>query len=336
MGTGDLRVYLGVMVMMCVFLGCLIGDSCAQAYLSQVPLSGSGPNASRPQDKSVSCHILDDLPAVQVGYTDTLGRLRAGYSGLVLPGTCVSSYFVYSLRGVSLAASLPVHVGRGFSGRLYGSYLVAASTEADQEITWLTFPPGIRHWAWSRTSAYGLQGEVSYAGGETWSLLAGIRWESLITRFGNPNPDYLFTVEDMESGLSLNLYQPFVGFRLEQNFGSSRVLLRVMGLPVMTGTLEHFNTCNNQGIPFAHVGSSGIRNGYFLEAHGEIGLGGPGGLESSAFVTWELFRGTCPMNLERRDAGPPVTITSATVDFSYDRSSLTVGAKLAIPFALPF
>ncbi|MCX5860971.1 MAG: hypothetical protein WCG29_12030 [Desulfomonile sp.] len=73
-----------------------------------------------------------------------------------------------------------------------------------------------------------------------------------------------------------------------------------------------------------------------LEADGEFGLTALTGLEVSGFLTWELFRGTCPMNLERRAAGQPVSVTSAMVDFSYDRSSLTIGGKVTVPLALPF
>jgi hypothetical protein len=64
-------------------------------------------------------------------------------------------------------------------------------------------------------------------------------------------------------------------------------------------------------VPFAHVGSQDIRNGYFFEAHGEFGLKGSIGFDIAAFLTWELFRGTCLMNLERRDASP--SLTAATV-----------------------
>jgi hypothetical protein len=140
----------------------------------------------------------------------------------------------------------------------------------------------------------------------------------------------------MESGLSLNLYQPFIGFKGAHSIGISRLRLRIVGFPAMVGLLEHFNTCNNAGVPFAHVGSSGIKSGYFLEAHGEMMVATNGGLEVSTFVTWDLYRGTCSMDLERRDAGPPLTMTSATVDFSYDRSSLALGIKVAVPLALLF
>ncbi|MGC8907346.1 MAG: hypothetical protein ACP5M0_07865 [Desulfomonilaceae bacterium] len=277
-----------------------------------------------------------DAPSLGVGYAATTRRLRAGYTGLVLPGACISSYFVYSLEGAVLGGSLPLRFGTGLEGLISGQYLFPASVEADQEITWVHLPPGVRHWTWARSNNWNIQGEVSYALDASSWLIVGVRCEKLITRFGSPIPDYPFTVADMESGLSLNLYQPFIGVKIAQAVGNNRVGLRIAGFPAMIGLLEHFNTCNNAGVPFAHVGSAGISSGYFVQAHGEMTVAMTGGLEVSTFVTWDCYRGACGMNLERRDAGPPLTMTSATVDFSYDRSSLALGIKVAAPLASLF
>ncbi|MGC8602928.1 MAG: hypothetical protein ACP5VS_04485 [Desulfomonilaceae bacterium] len=271
-------------------------------------------------------------PAIYIGYMGNNNGIRAGYTGLVLPGTCVSSYFVYSLEGIMLAATAPVSFSRSLSMRLSGSYLVAMKSNAEQEITWLTFPPGIRYWDWTRSSLYGLGAEAVYSAGQGYSFLAGFRWESLTTNFGDPNPDYYFTASGMESALSLQNYQPFIGAQVEQGFGNSDLLLKLIGFPVMLASVQHFNTCNNRGVPFAHVGSANINNGYFAEATGEIRFKRSTACELSGFLSWEWVRGTCLMNLERRDFGPPETVTAATVDFLYDRSSWIFGGKISIPF----
>jgi hypothetical protein len=59
------------------------------------------------------------------------------------------------------------------------------------------------------------------------------------------------------------------------------------------------------------------------------------GVEAGVFVNWELYRGSCIMNLERRAMGPPESVSAADVDFVYNRSSLTVGANMSIPFRSP-
>jgi hypothetical protein len=278
-----------------------------------------------------------DKPSIYIGYMGSERGLRAGYTGLVLPGTCVSSYFDYNLRGISLAMSIPLELPGKISAQLEGLYLFTMSSGADQDITWLTMPPGTRRWAWTRSCFYNLQGELLYPIDNTYSFMGGIRWESLDTTFGNPNPDYPFTVAYMESGLSVAIYQPFLGLRINQSLGnSSRALLQLIGFPVMLASLQHFNTCNNAGIPFAHVGNQNISDGYFLEIKGEFGLNKFLGFDFAAFLTWDMFRGTCTMNLERRDGAIPPSVSSDAVDFLYYRSSFTLGGKFEVPFSTSF
>ena len=280
--------------------------------------------------------LLQETASFTIGYSTTPGGLRAGYTGIVLPGACVSSYFAYNLRGPHVSGTIPFSIQPRVVGQLRASYLFAENTQANQDITWLHLPPGVRQWTWTRSIEYDVQGELAYIICKVASLTVGIRWESVTSRFRDPIPDYPFTVADMESGLSLSLYQPYFGLYCNEKIGKLRALLKVVGFPRMVGFLEHFNTCNNNGLPFAHIGSSPIRKGYFLEAHGEMGYETMAGLQFSGFFTLHLFRGTCPMNLERRDAGPPETTTSATVDFSYDRSNIAVGVRCEIPLSIGF
>lgn len=262
--------------------------------------------------------------------------LTAGYTGLVLPGACVSSYFVYDLEGALASASILLVDSKAMSVKLKGSYLFSADVPADQEITWLTFPPGIRQWNWARSSFFKLEGELAVPMDGAYSLIAGMRWESLSTTFGDPDPSYLFTIATMESGLGVNVYQPYLGMAVQRRIGHYGVSLKLIGLPVMLGFLEHFNTCNNANVPFAHVGSQAIRSGYFVEASAEPNALSVSGIDLGLFLCWELYRGTCVMNLERRDMGPPTTVTAADVDFVYNRSSFSIGAQAAIPLRLPF
>ena len=87
------------------------------------------PVDSTPVSESLNCSPTFNCdsahPAIYVGCMGRNNGIRAGYTGLVLPGTCVSSYFVYNLDGIVLAATAPVNVGKSLSMRLAGSYLVA-------------------------------------------------------------------------------------------------------------------------------------------------------------------------------------------------------------------
>jgi hypothetical protein len=336
MGTVNSRISFMLFGLALVLLGFAPGETKAQSYLSRVTDFGDYTGSSVLGNASTQFDNSFTQQLISVGYLGKDRGIRAGYSGLILPGTCVSSYFVYNLQGMYVAADLPVYVGKSYSVRVGGSYLFSGNSEADQEITWLFLPPGVRQWAWSRSSYCTLQGDFWFPVSNAMSVVVGVRWESLSTNFGDPNPDYPFTIPNMESAFSLQNCQPYVGLRLEQSLGQGSLTIQVIGMPVMLASIQHFNTCNNAGEPFAHVGRSFISNGYFLEARGEIGLFRSNGIGLSAFLDWEASRGTCSMDLERRAAGPPLSITATTVDFLYDRSSFTVGGKVAIPFALPF
>lgn len=273
---------------------------------------------------------------LNIGYMGGNRSLVAGYTGLVLPGACVSSYFVYDLKGLLLSASLPVADTKKFFGTIRGTYLFSTDVSSEQEITWLFFPTGTRTWNQAKSTFFKLEGEAGYPVDDSYSFIGGIRWESLSTNFGDPDPSYYFTISAMESGLAIGIYQPFVGASYRQTLGGKLLSVRLAGFPVMLATLEHFNTCNNNGEPFAHVGRQDIRSGYFLEASCEIRATNFSGFDIGAFINWELYRGTCIMNLERRAMGPPQTVSAADVNFLYNRSSFTIGANAVMPFSLPF
>jgi hypothetical protein len=313
-----------------------LNSASGESYSVQPLLNDFGSTFSSFASQNIPLKSRSGEIDISLGYMGKVNGIRSGYTGLVLPGTCVSSYFIYDLRGVNLTGEMPIQLSKSVSGRLRGSYLFAMSSAADQDITWLDMPPGTRDWAWTRSSYYGLTCEARYSSSDAFTLIAGFLWNSLNTNFGNPNPDYPFTISDMESGLSVNMYQPFIGAEVSQKLVGSNLLLKVVGFPLMPGYIQHFNTCNNHGTPFAHVGAESIRNGYYVDVNGELSFMKSGGYELSAFCAWELFRGTCRMTIERRDSGPPLTISSDPVDFLYESSIFTLGGKAALTFATPF
>lgn len=331
------NIFLVFLVLSVVFQNLLyLKTAIGQSYAVQPWLNNSGSTTPSSLFNAPVIGSRAEQINVSLGYMGRANGVRAGYNGLVLPGTCVSSYFIYDLRGINLTGEVPIQISKFVSARFWGSYLVSMSSPADQDITWLDMPPGTRSWAWTRSSYYGLAGEARYSSSDAFTFIAGFRWNSLNTNFGNPNPDYPFTISNMESGLSVTMYQPFVGAQVSQKLVGSNLLLKVVGFPLMPGNIQHFNTCNNHGTPFAHVGAESIRNGYYVEVNGEFNFVKSGGYALSAFCALELFRGTCQMTIERRDSGPPLSITSDPVDFSYDSSIFTLGGKAALPFATPF
>lgn len=271
-----------------------------------------------------------------VGWMTAPQRIHVGYDGLVLPGACVSSFFVYPLSGVQVGGSLPVPLADHYTLRVYGSYLIAHNPQASQEITWTNNPPGTREWRHSNSQWYKVGGEMLYRMSGEAALVGGFRLDSLLTNFSDPNPDYLFTVASMQAQTTVTAYEPYVGIRFQQSPGAGGLSLQVVGFPFLFASIEHLNVCNNDGVPFAHTGRQNATKGYFAELSAEYRLALFKGVEAAGFVDWNVYQGHCPMTIERHEGGANPGVTSGTVAWSHNISSLVVGGKVEMSWNLPF
>jgi hypothetical protein len=271
-----------------------------------------------------------------IGWMTAPQKIRVGYDGLVLPGACISSFFVYPLSGVQVGGSLPFRLTDRYCLRVYGTYLIAHNPEAGQEITWTNNPPGTREWRHSNSQWYKVGGEVLHRTSDEAALVVGFRLDSLLTNFSDPNPDYLFTIAAMEAQTTVTVYEPYVGIRLQLSPGAGGLTVQAVGFPVLFAGIEHLNVCNNHGTPFAHTGRKNATKGYFAELSAEYRLALFKGLEAAAFVDWNVYQGHCSMTIERHEGGATPGVTSGTVAWSHDISSLTVGGKVEMSWNLPF
>ncbi len=336
MGLRHVSAGLRVCGLLCLFFCLVIAEGSAQSTGPYpVPLPGTASGRGGISATPGSLTAPGSQASLYVGWTTTPSRVRIGYEGLVPPGQCGSSFFFFPLDGVQVGGSMPLQLTDKLELKAYGSYLFAQETEADQDITWLTFPPGTRRWTSSRFDSYALGGEFFWRLAGESALVSGFRWESLTATFSDPNPSYLLTVAAMQAQATVTTYEPYIGFRFHKSARPGDFSIRLVGFPFLFATIQHFNTCNNRGDPLAHVGSTGVTRGYFLEASAEYRLGPCRGLEMVGFVTWDLYHAQCPMFLERIDAGAGNATTGATVDFSYDRNSITIGGKVEISWNLP-
>jgi hypothetical protein len=331
MNPGRVSAVLGLL---CLLVFVHVSDSAGQTLGSlQIP-SGVSVDPLCPA-QSNGRNDLWSGPSLDVGWMTVLNRVSLGYNGLVPPGACVSSFFVYPLSGFQIGGSLPIRLTDEHGFRIYGSYLIANNAQAGQEITWTNNPPGTREWRHSKTEAYKLGAEILLpVSGET-AIIGGFRLESLLTNFSDPNPDYLFTIPSMEAQTTLTIYEPYWGIRLQQNSGSHGSKFQAIGFPFLFATVQHLNVCNNSGVPFAHTGRQNASKGFFVEASAEYWLGLSQGVEVAGFVNWNVYQGRCPMTIERHEGGPNPAVTEATVDWSHYMSTLVIGGKLQIGWNLP-
>jgi hypothetical protein len=327
------RVYV-ICGLLCVLTFVYVSDSVAQTVGSPTTLPldtcfgqgrpASGPSAQRDCWSTASVHV---------GWMTAPNRIRVGYDGLVPPGACVSSYFVYPLSGVQVGGSLPIRLAEQYVLRLYGTYLIPYNSQTGQEITWTNNPPGVREWRGSHSQSYKLGAEGLYRLSCDTGLVAGFRWESLLSNFSDPNPSYLFTISEMEAQNSVTFYEPYVGIRMQFING---LTVQVAGFPCLLASVQHLNVCNNNGVPFAHTGINKATSGYFVEATVEYRVGRFHGMEALGFVDWNVYQGRCPMTIERHEGGPHPGTTSATVDWSHQISSLVLGGRIEFSWNLSF
>jgi hypothetical protein len=274
--------------------------------------------------------------SLDVGWRTFPNRIHIGYDGLVLPGACISSFFVFPLSGVQVGGSLPIRVADHYALRAYGSYLIAYNSQAGQELTWTNNPPGVREWRRSNTQWYTAGGEILYRVSGEMAAVGGFRLESFLTNFSDPNPDYLYTIPSMDAQTTLTVYEPYVGVRLRQSQEPRGLTLQVVGFPFLFAAIQHLNVCNNNGTPYAHTGSQNANKGFFLEISAEYRLRLLRGVEAAGFVDWNVYQGHCPMTIERHEAGLTPGVTTGTVVWSHYLSSLAVGAKVEMSWNLPF
>lgn len=324
----------------CALLGLVISLAVSDAVGQDMGSPGSsmmGPssNQSWPAVTSASRTDYRSAASLSLGWMAAPRRIRLGYDGLVPPGACVSSYFVYPLSGVEVGGALPIRLGDRNALRLYGAYFITDTPQAGQEITWTHIPPGTREWQQSNSQWYRAGGEVLYRMTGEMALVGGFRWESLLTNFSDPNPAYVYTIPTMQAQTTVSICEPYVGVRLEQSHRPGGISLQLVGFPLMFAAIEHLNVCNNAGIPFAHTGRQNAKRGFFVEVSAEYRIGPFQGIEAAAFVDWNVYQGHCRMTIERHEGGAHPGVTAATVDWSHCMSSLVLGARVEFSWNLP-
>jgi hypothetical protein len=322
--------------LLCILICVNVSNSFGQTIGSPaLPGSGSWFGGQRFPAGSPCGQDCWSAVSVHAGWMIAPARIRVGYDGLVLPGACVSSYFVYPLTGVELGASLPLRLSENYALRVYGTYLLPYNSQADQEITWTDTVPGIREWRHSNTQWYKVGGEALWKVSGSTAFVGGFRLESLLTNFSDPDPNYLFTISSMDAQTMVTVYEPYVGIRLQSSPEPRGLTLQVVGFPFLFAAIQHLNVCNNAGVPFAHTGRQHATSGYFFEATAEYRLPMSRGVVAAAFVDWNVYRGTCTMTVERHEGDPRAGVTSATVGWSHDMSSLVLGGKIELAWNLP-
>lgn len=330
------RVYV-LCGLLCLLISLNVSDTEAQTIgSSEIPGLGASIDQRWLTSGAAGRKELLSGTSLYAGWMTVPNRIHVGYDGLVLPGACISSFFVYPLSGVQIGGSLPIRFADQYVLRVYGSYLIANNPQASQELTWTNNSPGTREWRHSNTQSYKFGGEMLYRISDETSVVGGFRLESLLTNFSDANPDYIFTASWLNAQTTLTIYEPYVGIRLQQSSRLGGLTLQAVAFPFLFATIQHLNVCDNNGVPFAHTGSQYAHEGFFVEASAEYRFGLFQGVEAAGFVDWNVYQGRCPMTIERHQGGVNPAVTTGNVAWSHLISYLVIGAKLDVSWNLPF
>ena len=256
--------------LLCLLISLHVSDAVGQT-IGSPEIPGLGALFEQRWLASGSAGLKDcwSAASLHVGWMSAPNQIHLGYDGLVLPGACISSFFVYPLSGVQVGGSLPIRLTDKYDLRVYGSYLIANNPQTGQDLTWTNNPPGTRVWRHSNSQSYKLGGEMLYRMSSEMAAVGGFRLESLLTNFSDPNPDYIYTAAWMNAQTNITIYEPYIGIRLQQCQRLGGLSLQAVAFPFLFATIQHLNVCDNNGVPFAHTGSQYAHDGFFVEASAE-------------------------------------------------------------------
>ena len=255
--------------------------------------------------RSTTFELTSQGQGVLAGGTD----FRQGYPvhGIQLSGmatTAPNDRMTLFARGTWL---LPWN-GESFETTAFGA--------ARPERTWTT---STQWWTAEGAGAWTLNGASA--------VVAGLRYDSLQTNFSDPTEPNVIFGQIGEADLQVNLWIPYVGIVVQQGpakFG-------VIGTPWVPGHVRyrqtHFTTVRMSG-------SGAVRNGYFLEAFGELNanlMGATAGL----FAKWTLVHTRSVASVSDR-VGGGVILGNDTFDITFDRPNWILGAQAALKFNSPF
>jgi hypothetical protein len=149
-------------------------------------------------------------------------------------------------------------------------------------------------------------------------ILAGFRWNHTSIRINYSD----FTDDDY----ILNTTTPLVGVQYRGQSSAQRILVRVVGSPVIGGNLN-YHFWDNLG--FAEFGSFPVRSGSFLECMADYSVQVADRFGLGCFVKWNVLR----VRTDEKDVSGSAV---EPIYWSVDNRAWIVGASASLAFVSPF
>jgi hypothetical protein len=233
----------------------------------------------------------------------------------------------YPNRGVWLGLTLPFD-----SGPRFGLYASAWSFLHTGNVNSLELYNGAFSREW-RMKPYWtiLEALAILRCGYGFNILGGFRYDHYDITLNNPvNPVGVGSLTTDVADLNVRNFIPLIGTQYENHCYLGSLLFRAVGFPALGGDVQYQE-------PFAGAtalrGTGNYRRGYFAELFMEYSKKFGAG-QLGLFARWNEFHAQSTLSVNSH-AGGVVTGTS-NYDFSFNRSSWTLGGSLNLAFNLPY
>jgi hypothetical protein len=163
------------------------------------------------------------------------------------------------------------------------------------------------------------------------NILAGFRYDHYDISLKNPvNPIGVASLATDQADLSVRSYIPLIGTQYENQSYLGSILIRAVGFPALGGDLNYQE-------PFAGAtalrGTGNYRRGYFFELFMEYTKKfGPGQL--GLFARWNDLHALSTASVSSLFGG--AVLATQNYDFSFNRTSWTLGGSVKLGFNLPY
>ncbi len=165
--------------------------------------------------------------------------------------------------------------------------------------------------------------------GYGFNILGGFRYDHYDITLSNPiNPVGVASLATDQADLYVRNYIPLIGTQYEYYSSLGSLVFRAVGFPALGGDVKYLE-------PFAGgtalQGTGNYRRGYFFEAFMEYTKKfGPGQL--GVFARWNDLHALSTVSF----TSLPVGLLTSNYDFSFNRTSWTLGGSVNLAFDLPY
>lgn len=266
---------------------------------------------------------------LDVGYLWGHRGMTFGFDakGPLIAGVDAANRFTYPLEGLWLGLTAQTRLKDGLGVILRGTWLVPSNQRVQEEfvVPGVAFVPS-REWG-TKTQYYTLDAAAVYPFCAPFNVLGGFRFDSLVTDFKDPKreTDYGNSLPTDRAEVSFTGYIPYVGVGI--NYGQA-LRLSFVGTPILWGELKIRETIG-VGVQ-SWEWNSALRNGYFMEASAEYGMGVGVG-RAALLAKWTYLHAT-----SRSATGTFQGGGSGDFSMNLDRQNYLLAGSFTVPLASPW